>query len=133
MANAFSGLRLLDDIEIYDNPALYSSVLNSPALEALLETVATKGALSYRGKVARRSGRLAESAHPEVSVGGHKNDRLIGKIVVAGDAVVAPEPWKGAPFYYGALHEFGDGGNPPSGRDFPAADDLVWVRDVMKQ
>jgi hypothetical protein len=86
----------LRDAKTYRLPP---SVLVSPALGALLLGQATQVATIYQGIVAKRTGRLAASANAYVTVGGHKNDRLIGKVVVGGG------------LEYGLLHEFGSKSN----------------------
>ena len=96
----------LQDVHAHRVP---EKVLMSPRLGAYLLTQATEVATLYKGIVAKRTGRLAASAVPSVQVGGHKHDRLIGKVTVG----------EGVP--YGVLHEFGAPHNPGS---HPAANDL---------
>lgn len=76
------------------------TVLVSPRLGAYLMAQATDVATIYRGIVAKRTGRLAASAAPSVAIGGHKHDRLIGKVTVG----------TGVP--HAAVHEFGAPHNP---------------------
>ena len=72
-----------------------SSFLLGPELGGHMQHHANDVATIYRGIVAKRTGRLAGSTHAFVTIGGHKNDRLIGKVVV------------GTGLEYAALHEFG--------------------------
>ena len=102
----------LRDIEVGRLPA---SVLINPRLGAFLQTQAELVATLYRAKVAKRTGQLAASANPYVTVGGHKNDRLIGKVVVGGGVE------------YAALHEFGSKSNP----NRRAAKDLAEVMQTL--
>lgn len=94
---------------------LGASVMMSPRLGMLLQQQAEVVAALYRAKVARRTGRLAASANPYVTVGGHQHDRLIGKVTV------------GSGLEYGALHEFGAKSNP----NRRAAKDLAEVVDSI--
>jgi hypothetical protein len=103
----------LSDIETYRVPP---SVLISPGLGAILQGHAEQVALIYQGIVAKRTGRLAASAHAYVTVGGHKSDRLIGKVTV------------GAGVEYGLLHEFGSKSNPHR----QAAKDLAEAVELWK-
>lgn len=82
----------LQDIETRRLPA---SALFSPGLAGLLQSCGDELVALYRAGVAKRTGRLAASATAHVTVGGHKRDRLIGKVTVGGE------------LEYGALHEFG--------------------------
>lgn len=83
---------LLQDIQ---TGRLHKSVFMDPRLGSLLQREADTVAALYRAKVAKRTGRLAASTDAFVTVGGHKHDRLIGKVTV------------GAGVEYGVLHEFG--------------------------
>lgn len=87
----------LHDIETRRLPA---GVLFSPGLAALLQSHGDELVALYRAGVAKRTGRLAASASAHVTVGGHRHDRLIGKVTVGGE------------LEYGALHEFGAKSNP---------------------
>lgn len=88
---------LIRDIETHRVP---EKVLLSPRLGAHLLAEAQEVAQLYRARVAKRTGRLAASATAHVQVGGHKHDRLIGKVIV------------GTGLEYAALHEFGAPSNP---------------------
>lgn len=76
------------------------AVLLSPGLGAFLQTQTAGISTLYKGIVAKRTGRLAESTKQVVEVGGHKRDRLIGKVVI------------GTGVNYGVLHEVGAPRNP---------------------
>lgn len=99
-----------------DTKRVSQSVLMSPVLAAQLLGEAEEVAGLYRGIVAKRTGRLAASATAYVTVGGHKNDRFIGKVTV------------GAELDYAALHEFGAKSNP----DRRAARDLAEAVAIWK-
>lgn len=98
-----------------DTRRLGPSVLMSPGLGNLLHNQAGMVAAMYRAKVARRTGHLAASATATVTVGGHRHDRLIGKVTV------------GTGLEYGALHEFGAKSNP----NRQAAKDLAEVVETL--
>lgn len=118
---------ILTDITVYSpNKALGAIMMGEdPRFEAFLLVLATKKALMYSAKVAKKTGRLGASPVPTVVVGGHRNDRLVAKVTVAG--TLPANTWKGKPFYYGVLHNFGS----PSKRDeFPAHNDLKEVMQV---
>ena len=87
----------LQDIKTHRVP---EGVLMSPGLGELLQSHGDEIVALYRAKVAKRTGRLAASATARVTVGGHKHDRLIGKVTI------------GTGLEYGALHEFGSKTNP---------------------
>lgn len=88
---------LLQNIDTHRVP---EQVLMSPKLGAYLLTQATEVATIYKGIVAKKTGRLAASATPSVQIGGHKHDRLVGKVTA------------GLGAEYGVLHEFGAPSNP---------------------
>lgn len=98
------------------NPAL-SAILMEGRLAVYLGQVAGKIKDLYQARVAKRSGRLAESAHVQIERGGHRHDRWTAKVVVGGDFVRNPKDG----FTYGALHEFG---SPKDKLHFPPAHDL---------
>lgn len=103
----------LRDIKTYRMPP---AVLMGPGLGSLLQDYADDVATLYRGIVAKRTGNLAASATAYVIVGGHKRDRLVGKVTV------------GAELEYAALHEFGSKTNP----DRRAARDLAEAVEIWK-
>lgn len=98
------------------NPAI-TGILLDGRLAVYLGEVAGKVKDLYQSRVAKRSGRLAESAHVQIEIGGHRHDRWTAKVVVGGDYAVNPEDG----FAYGALHEFG---SPTKKAKFPPAHDL---------
>lgn len=70
-------------------------------MRALIAGRAEVAKAIYQGIVAKRTGRLARSAHVETFIGGKRKDRWIGQLIVD-----AP---------YAASHEFGtDGGEHPA-------------------
>lgn len=99
---------LLQDVNVYRGPyrKAYNEAMHSPLLGLLLERKALEVVRLYQARVGKKTGRLADSAssHP-AAIGGHHNDRLIGKVTVADSTVVSE--WKGQPFYYGEFHEEG--------------------------
>ncbi|MCX2716092.1 hypothetical protein [Mycolicibacterium sp. J2] len=82
----------LVDIKTYRVPP---GILFGPGLAAMLLADAEELVALYRAGVAKRTGRLAASAHASVQVGGRRNDRWVGKVTV-GDGLE-----------YAVLHEFG--------------------------
>lgn len=101
---------LLHDIKIKNNPFAYNYFLNSPLLGVRTYFEALKLVRLYQAQVGVKTGRLRASAKASNQIGGKKNDRIIGKVTIAGPTVVADEPYKGAPFYYGVYHEEGNKG-----------------------
>lgn len=81
------------------NPAL-TAVLMSPTMARIVEERANTAAALYQSQVAKRTGRLAATAHAGVEVGGMKHDRFVGTLTVGG-----PGPLGVAG--YAAAHEFG--------------------------
>ena len=128
---AEAGVYHLRDVKVPKPNKGLAQILMSPNMEMLMLLVGTDVVARYRAKVAVKSGKLKASAEAGAAVGGKKHDRWTGKVTIGGEMAVAAEPWRnprntnpGQLFYYGVLHEHGDGGNPPSGWDFPAAKDL---------
>lgn len=119
----------LVDVRIPNPNSALAAILTGElgTLGVILDAEAARAAVTYQGVVARKTGKLASSATVvpaqirEVMKG---QPRLVGEMAVGGTVAVAEEPWRGQPFYYGALHEFGN-------RKHPAHDDLVKVRDSM--
>ncbi|SKU47277.1 Uncharacterised protein [Mycobacteroides abscessus subsp. abscessus] len=118
----------LFDIEVpTPNKALAQIVSSAPGLSAFLLKTGQEVVTRYQAHVARKTGRLAESALTHVVMGGNKkNDRMVGKVTVGGQAALSE--WKGEPFSYGLIHEFG---SRTKKIEFPAADDLVEVMKSM--
>lgn len=121
----------LRDIDVPKPNKALAAILVSPAMKAGMTVIGQDVVLRYRGKVAVKTGKLRASAKADVVMGGHRMDRWCTHVTVGGNMAVANKPWNnprntnpGHLFYYGVLHEHGDGGNPPSGWDFPAAKDL---------
>lgn len=105
------GDHFLHDIRIRAYSTAYADALNSPLTRLLLNVKATELKIAYQARVGVKTGKLRASAkvHPE-AMGGHRHDRMIGKLTIANESVVAPQPYKGAPFYYGVFHEEGNKG-----------------------
>lgn len=126
----------LFDVDVPQPNKAAQAILLSPNMELLMGIIGQEVVLRYRAKVAKRTGQLMQSAESQPVIGGHKRDRWIGKVTIGGDKAVAKwrsprNPNPGDLFFYGVLHEHGDGGNPPSGWDFPAHQDLRHVVDSM--
>ena len=101
----------LHDIKIKRNPHAFNMFLNSPLLGARLYFSALEIKTLYQAQVGVKTGRLRASASASTQPNGGKlNDRIIGKVTIAGPTVVADEPYKGKPFYYGVYHEEGNKG-----------------------
>ena len=101
----------LHDIQIKARSAVYGTALNSPWLGFLLDTQAMKLKIAYQQRVGVKSGKLRASAQVHTgAMGGKRRDRRVGKVTIANKSVVADEPYKGAPFYYGVFHEEGNKG-----------------------
>lgn len=103
-------LRFLHDIQIKRNSPAYGMILKSPGMGMTTYIEALKLVNLYRGSVGVKTGRLRASAKASNAVGGKKMDRIIGKVTIAGPTVVADQPYKGTPFYYGVYHEEGNKG-----------------------
>lgn len=84
------------------NPAL-AEVLLGETMRRIMEERAGMAALLTQAQVAKRTGTLARSAHSSVEVGGVRNDRWVG-VMVLGDASRTGS--QGGAFY-AASHEFG--------------------------
>lgn len=84
------------------NPAL-TALLRSERMRDIVFQRAETAAALYQSHVAKRTGRLAESAHPSTEIGGVRHDRHIGVLTVGGGGVE-----------YAAAHEFGTGDHPQS-------------------
>lgn len=112
----------LYDIKIKRNLPYYAQLRTSPTLSLLLQQKSLELVRLYQARVAVKTGRLRASAEAHTpALGGKRNDRLVGKVTIAGPQVKADRLWRGAPFYYGELHEEGS----PSKRDrFPGAHEL---------
>lgn len=100
----------LHDIQIKRGTAAYGEMLTSPALGVQLYVESLQLVRIYQARVGRKTGKLRASAKAQTARGGKNMDRTIGKVTIAGPAVVAPEPYKGKPFYYGVYHEVGNKG-----------------------
>lgn len=101
----------LADIQIKARSAAYGTALNSPWLGFLLDTEAMKLKIAYQQRVGVKTRKLQASAKVHTgAMGGKNRDRRIGKLTIANKSVVADEPYKGKPFYYGVFHEEGNKG-----------------------
>ncbi|SIL71932.1 hypothetical protein [Mycobacteroides abscessus] len=111
---------LLDDIDIPAYNADMAKWANtSPVLGGYLSHIGVEVVRLYAAKVAKRTGDLSRSGGVEVRPNmGHKADRLGCVVTVGGE--LAAKTWKGMPFYYGALHNFGS----PTKEQFQAHNDL---------
>lgn len=118
---------LLENVRSYKdpNPAL-TAILLEGRLAVYLGQVAGKVKDLYQARVAKRSGRLADSAHVQIERGGVRNDRWTAKVVVGGDYVRNPKDG----FTYAALHEFG---SPKNRTEFPPAHDLKSIVEELSQ
>lgn len=126
----------LTDIDTSQSSKAMAAILLSPNMELLMDILGQEVVLRYRAKVAKRTGKLMQSADAKPMIGGHKHDRFVGHVTVGGETAVSKwfshrNPNPDDLFYYGVLHEFGDGGNPPSGWDFPEHEDLKAVMAEM--
>lgn len=127
----------LTEIEVPNPNRGLAQILMSPNMELLMGIIGQEVVLAYRAGVAKRTGQLMRSAAAQTMVGGKKNDRWVSHVTIGGESAVAKwhsprNPNPGDLFFYGVLHEHGDGGNPPSGWDFPAHDDLKKALAVVK-
>lgn len=101
----------LHDIDVVKNGPVYRNILNSPLMSIPLRDVVMEIKLLYQARVGVKTGKLRASASGDIrGSGGKRRDRMIGVVTIAGPEVVAPEPYKGAPFYYGVFHEEGNKG-----------------------
>lgn len=102
----------LHDVKVYRNIPAYTQIMSaSPLLDVRLYNLAVELAVLYRAKVGVKTGKLRASAEANIRQGGHNMDRTIGVVTIANSGVVAEQPWRGKPFYYGVYHEEGtDGG-----------------------
>ncbi|WP_054173034.1 hypothetical protein [Mycobacteroides immunogenum] len=105
----------LADVNVYKPNKALAAILagTEGGLEGLLMVEAEKVKLAYQAKVAKKTGHLAESATASVEVGGHDNDRLVGKVTVG--------PVENDGFFYGNLHEYG---SKAKAEAYPGAKDL---------
>lgn len=105
-----SNLHFFHDIKIKQGSPAFQQMLTSPVLGVQLYVESLQLLRIYQARVGRKTGRLRASAKAQTTRGGQKMDRTIGKVTIAGPTVVAPEPYKGKPFYYGVYHEVGNKG-----------------------
>lgn len=83
------------DVDIPEpNPAI-TALLVSARMRAIMEERANTAQMLYQAQVAKRTGRLARSARAHTEIGGKRNDRWIGELIIGGG------------IDYGAAHEFG--------------------------
>jgi hypothetical protein len=94
------------------NPAV-AAILLSDEMRNLMREHADRALLIYRSVVAKRSGRLAGSARVDTLIGGRRNDRWTGLLIVD-----AP---------YAASHEYGTDTN----NHLQAANDLNQVLNQL--
>ncbi|OHT47922.1 hypothetical protein BKG59_05545 [Mycobacteroides chelonae] len=111
----------LTDVNVYKPNKALAAVMSGAegGLEGFLLVQAEKVKLAYQAKVAKKTGHLAESATASVEVGGHNEDRLVGKVTVG--------PVENKGFFYGNLHEYG---SKSQAEEYPGARDL---REVMHE
>lgn len=103
-------MTFLHNIEIKQNAFAYQQMLTAPALGVQLYVESLQLLRMYQARVGRKTGKLRASAKAQTTRGGKGMDRTIGKVTIAGPSVVAPELYKGSPFYYGVYHEVGNKG-----------------------
>ena len=123
----------LHDIEIKRNSPAYTTILIAPRLGAELADHANRLKALYQMRVGVKTGKLKASAQAYTTVGGRLNDRLVGKVTIADQSVVAPEPYKGAPFYYGVFHEEGNKGKGRSRKRKYGTEGYHELRQVAHQ
>ncbi|OCB59140.1 hypothetical protein A5722_05140 [Mycobacterium vulneris] len=89
------------DVTIYPdpNPAV-TAALRSAATRVYLEERGQTAKMLYQAQVAKRTARLAASAHVDVGIGGVENDRLVADLVVGGRGSLGAVD-------YAAAHDFG--------------------------
>lgn len=111
---------ILDDIDVPEYNAGAARWMNtSPVLGGYLYQIGEEIVRRYEAKVAKRTGDLSRSGQVRVEPGGgKKSDRQMAVVTVGG--LLAAKTWKGAPFYYGVLHNFGS----PTKEQFEAHNDL---------
>lgn len=124
----------LHDIRIRAHSTAYADALNSPWTRFLLNLKATQLKIAYQQRVGVKTRKLLASAkvHPEAR-GGHRRDRPIGKLTIANESVVAPEPYRGTPFYYGVFHEEGNKGKGRSKKRKYGTDGAHELREVANE
>ncbi|ADL70978.1 hypothetical protein SEA_ENCELADUS_11 [Mycobacterium phage Enceladus] len=127
----------LTDIQVPTPNRALAAILLSPNMELLMQILGDEVVLAYRAGVAKRTGQLMRSAASQPKIGGKRNDRWVAHVTIGGEKAIAKwhsprNPNPNDLFFYGVLHEHGDGGNPPSGWDFPAHDDLAKAVAVVK-
>ncbi|MBY0440984.1 MAG: hypothetical protein K2Q25_02415 [Mycobacteriaceae bacterium] len=83
------------DVNIPEPNRALTELLVSARMRAIVEERANTAAMLYQAQVAKRTGRLAASAHASTEIGGVRQDRWIGVLTV------------GSALPYGASHEFG--------------------------
>jgi hypothetical protein len=85
------------DVNIYPhpNPAV-TAALRSAEIRSIVFEIGEVAHALYVDQVAKRTGRLAASAHVSTEIGGVDHDRWVGVLTVGGDGVD-----------YAATHEFG--------------------------
>ena len=118
---------IITEIDVYKPNKALAAVMagDDPRFTTFLLGLATRKSVMYQARVAQKTGRLRDSSTPTVIKGGHKHDRLVAKVSVAG--ALPASQWKGRPFYYGVLHNFG---SPAKRDEFPAHNDLRAVMTV---
>lgn len=101
------------DVDIPEPNEALTALLMSARMRDIVSERANMAQMLYQAQVAKRTGRLAASAHAGPEVGGKYHDRWIGELLVGGaGSMGTPE--------YAASHEFGAAGHR-------AADDLEKV------
>lgn len=116
----------ITDIEVYYPNKALGAIMAGPSMGVFMDILGQEVVARYRARVAKKTGRLMVSATASSPMGGHKHDRRIAKVTVGGE--VAVSAWKGKPFYYGTLHNFG---SPTKRAQFPAHNDLKAVMQTM--
>lgn len=91
------------EVDLYPepNPGI-SAALTGTQMRQAVEGRAQTAAALYQAIVAKRTGRLAASAHASTEIGGVRSDRWIGVLTVGGQGSRGSVD-------YAATHEFGRG------------------------
>lgn len=122
------------DVDIPTPNPVLTERLRSARMREIVFEIASNAQFLYQTRVAKRSGRLALTAHASTEIGGAKHDRWIGVMAVSSRAVE-----------YEAAHEFGyihkakkgkgrrvrASKGSPLGRFIPGAHDLNAVLEEL--
>jgi hypothetical protein len=98
------------DVTVPEPNEALTAVLLSPTMRTIVEERANTAAMLYQATVAKRTGRLAASAHAHTEVGGKYHDRWTGELLVGAIGSLGTVD-------YAASHEFGTRPHPAAARD----------------